>query len=246
MEWLSQSWEAAGSRCPSWDGVFAPAQGYPRLLHPPWPVTFTFPTFPGAWASLEAALAFDVTPNRYNRDFLVLVSRMAEIWASRQASAGMGRSSDCWGGLTGEQSSAGRAGLQRGCCAAGAAEGGSFVWGDALWHGCPLPASSSTPLEAEVGLYTALEVRHGHSQSILPAPGQQDPPARHSVLPGLSPSPRPTCGQGRDSDGARSTAPSQRSLPPPEHPGPPPGTQQLHCFAPVTPNLDQLCQPWFK
>lgn len=28
-EWLSQSWEGAGSHCPSWDGVFAPHTGMP-------------------------------------------------------------------------------------------------------------------------------------------------------------------------------------------------------------------------
>lgn len=40
-----------------------PAWGCPGLLHPPWPVAFTFPTLPGAWASLEAALGFDITLN---------------------------------------------------------------------------------------------------------------------------------------------------------------------------------------
>lgn len=47
--------------------------------------------------------------------------------------------------------------------------------GAALWHGCLRPARFST------------------SRSILPPPGQQDPQGRCSALPGLSPSPCPTC-----------------------------------------------------
>lgn len=120
-----------------------PPWGCPGRLHPPWPVTFTFPTFPGAWAFLEAALGFDVTPNLWR-----LVTTGSFLFQSLKWQ-GFGlqdtsRQVQGWAGAL--IAGTGRAVLQWGCCAAWVGEGGSspgtFIWG--MLSGtaaCSLPGS---------------------------------------------------------------------------------------------------------